>query len=50
MHHVLELSQSNWLNFTQKKTIEATKENGDKDEKALCKVKDNAVYSKILPW
>ena len=34
-------------NFTQKKN-RSNKYNGDKDEKALCKVKDNAVFDKTM--
>ena len=44
---VLKLNQSQWLKpyieFNTKKRIEAEK-NGDKDEKALCKVMNNAIY------
>ena len=34
-------------NFTQKKN-RSNKYNGDKDEKALYKVKDNAVFDKTM--
>ena len=42
MHHVLELSQLNWLKpyvkfHAKKKRIEAKKKNGEKDEKHCTK-------------
>ena len=46
---VLELNQSQWLKpyveFNKQKRIEAER-NGDKDEKALYKLVNNAVYKK----
>ena len=48
---VLKMNQSQWLKpyieFNTKKRIEAEK-NGDKDEKALCKVMNNAIYGKAM--
>ena len=46
---VLELNQSQWLKpyveFNKQKRIEAER-NGDKDEKALDKLMNNAIYKK----
>ena len=48
---VLKMNQSQWLKpyieFNTKKRKEAEK-NGDKDEKALCKVMNNAIYGKAM--
>ena len=50
-HRVLEFNQSQWLKlyieFSTQKRIEAEK-NGDKDQKALYKLMNNAVYSKTM--
>ena len=53
MHHVLELSQLNWLKpyvkfHTQKKNNRSKKKKWWKRWKALYKVKENAVYGKTM--
>ena len=53
MHHVLELSQLNWLKpyvkfHTQKKKNRSKKKKWWKRWKALYKVKENAVYGKTM--
>ena len=51
IHHILEFNQSQWLKpfveFNTHKRIEAEK-NGDKDEKVLYKLINNAVYGKTM--
>ena len=51
IHHVLELTQSQWLKpyveFNTQKGIEAGK-NGDKDRKGLYKLMNNIVYGKAM--
>ena len=51
IHHVLELTQSQWLKpyveFNTQKGIESGK-NGDKDRKGLYKLMNNIVYGKTM--
>ena len=54
IHHVLEFSQSQWLKpyieFNKQKIKAETEaeKNGNKDEKALFKLMNNAVYEKTV--